>query len=371
MKRLVSLFVVAIMLISNINQIIYAQEDNIISIHKNYIVELVNDTIEIKTADVCIETLKLENSILLMATDELSQDREEIIVNAAKIIIQNEGSYGSVNKNDNNHGMSIGKFQWNSYWGRALPLLQTIVKANPENAEEILGAELYDEIANNSADYWNHKNRTATDDEAERISELLATEEGKAAQDALIAVDAASYVDAGIKLGIVSGPALVYYADLRNQWGNTSNTMATNAKDSVGSYEAITLYDLHQAALDYSGLYKTRRNRTYDFALSLGWSESLDAKVSINSYEDDSNWCFDVLVENYDEEATVYAVIYDGDGKMLASTLEELKEDDVTLLSEEDAKPLTLPKFENASYVKILVWDNGLKPVLSERIDIK
>ncbi len=384
MKRLITFFILGILLVANVSEIGYAKEaDNVISVHKEYIVELVDGAIELKRVEnfdkICIETFRLENTISLMSIDDLTQSREEIIVSAAQIIIQNEGSYSSVNKNDNNHGMSIGKFQWNAYWGRALPLLQAIVKANPENAEEILGADLYDEIANNSADFWNHKNRTATDDEAERISELLATEEGMAAQDALIAVDAASYVDAGIGLGMISGPALVYYADLRNQMGNTSSTIAMNAADKVGSYEKITLYKLHQAALSYSSLYHTRRNKTYNFALSLGWNESLNTEISVDDYDDDSNWYFDVLIENYSEDATVFAGVYDSDGKMLASTLEELNKEGATtlIISKEDKDNVTLfglsdENNKSTGYVKIFVWDKDLKPIaFSQELDLE
>lgn len=47
---------------------------------------------------------------------------KKVVKVASGIIYSQEGNYGSVNKNDNNHGMSIGKCQWNAYWGRALPL---------------------------------------------------------------------------------------------------------------------------------------------------------------------------------------------------------------------------------------------------------
>lgn len=45
---------------------------------------------------------------------------KKVVKVASGIIYSQEGNYGSVNRNDNNHGMSIGKCQWNAYWGRAL-----------------------------------------------------------------------------------------------------------------------------------------------------------------------------------------------------------------------------------------------------------
>ena len=53
---------------------------------------------------------------------------KKVVKVASGIIYSQEGNYGSVNRNDNNHGMSIGKCQWNAYWGRALPLLKSIVE---------------------------------------------------------------------------------------------------------------------------------------------------------------------------------------------------------------------------------------------------
>ena len=64
---------------------------------------------------------------------------KKVVKVASGIIYSQEGNYGSVNRNDNNHGMSIGKCQWNAYWGRALPLLKSIVEKDQEQAKEILG----------------------------------------------------------------------------------------------------------------------------------------------------------------------------------------------------------------------------------------
>ena len=85
---------------------------------------------------------------------------KKVVKVASGIIYSQEGNYGSVNRNDNNHGMSIGKCQWNAYWGRALPLLKSIVEKDQEQAKEILGDALYTEIAGSSVDAWNRQPRT-------------------------------------------------------------------------------------------------------------------------------------------------------------------------------------------------------------------
>lgn len=135
---------------------------------------------------------------------------KKVVKVASGIIYAQEGNYGSVNKNDNKHGMSIGKCQWNAYWGRALPLLQAIVNKDQEQAKEILGETLYNEIAGSSAGAWNKQERVATEEEAKAISELLSTPQGKEVQDDLADEDITRYVKNGVKAGVVSLKALAY-----------------------------------------------------------------------------------------------------------------------------------------------------------------
>ena len=94
---------------------------------------------------------------------------------AAGIIFDNEGSYGSVNKNDNG-AVSVGKLQWHG--GRAAALLKRIINAEPE-AESILGGALYGEITGGA----NWAARIVTAAEAAKLKAILTTKAGKAAQD--------------------------------------------------------------------------------------------------------------------------------------------------------------------------------------------
>lgn len=189
------------------------------------------------------------------------------IVNVASgIIYSQEGNYGSVNRNDNKHGMSIGKCQWNAYWGRALPLLKSIVKKDTEQAKKILGESLYNEIAGSSADAWNKQEREATEAEATAISELLKTPQGKEAQDDLADKDITAYVKNGVKAGLVSQKALAYYADLENQGGSeASKRIATTAGNDAGGIEKVGLDKIHAHALKDSvmGQYESRRAKVY------------------------------------------------------------------------------------------------------------
>ena len=175
---------------------------------------------------------------------------KKVVKVASGIIYSQEGNYGSVNKNDNNHGMSIGKCQWNAYWGRALPLLKSIVEKDQEQAKEILGDALYTEIAGSSADAWNRQERKATEEEAKAISKLLTTKDGKEVQDDLADADITGYVKNGVKIGLVSLKALAYFADLENQGGSgVSSRIAKTAAEATGGAEKVGLEEIHALSL--------------------------------------------------------------------------------------------------------------------------
>lgn len=206
-----------------------------------------------------------EGQLFLLSTP--SQSTEKMVDAAMTIIYRNEGSYGSINKDDNG-AVSIGKVQWHG--NRALNLLKSIVREAPDLSLELLGEALYDEIV--TVDSWG--SRTVNEEEALAISALLKTDVGKAAQDALAATDITSYVNHALNLGLRSSTAIVYFSDLENQWGYTgAKKQAQKAMEAAGTYEAVTLDVLHQACLNYTTKYHTRRNNVYDYCLSLGWEE--------------------------------------------------------------------------------------------------
>ncbi len=196
---------------------------------------------------------------------------DAVVSAAAQILYHNEGSYDSVNANDNG-AVSVGKLQWHGW--RALSLLQTIVQANDVQAQELLTDALYQEIVS-TKDTTKWSTRKFTTKEAAAVKKLLATQESKAAQDVLAVTDITDYINQGQRLGIVNEPALVYFADLANQGGaGASGRVAASASRFAGSYEAVTLNELHQAAVCDSvmGAYLNRRFDTYKYAAGLGWS---------------------------------------------------------------------------------------------------
>ncbi|MCD8004347.1 MAG: S-layer homology domain-containing protein [Oscillospiraceae bacterium] len=211
---------------------------------------------------------------LLPATASADADRDfsEILNAALTIIYTNEGSYGSVNADDNG-AVSVGKLQWHG--NRALSLLKTICEANAEQALELLGEKLYNEIVSAASYAWS--SRTVDSTEKAAISALLQTTEGQAAQDTLAAANVTNYIEHGISLGIVSADALVYFADIENNGGSgASKRIATSAAETQGSFEEVTLLSIYNATLTDSvlgkSLYLLRRYRTYTYCRNLGWT---------------------------------------------------------------------------------------------------
>lgn len=198
---------------------------------------------------------------------------DTVVSAAARILYHNEGSYSSVNPNDNG-AVSVGKLQWHGW--RALSLLQTIAAADGTQAQELLGAALYEEIVS-VADTTRWSTRKLTSKEAAAVKKLLATDESKAAQDVLAVKDITDYIEQGLRLGITNEPALVYFADLANQGGaGAAGRVALAASRYTGSYESVTLNELHISAIcdsvmGYSA-YQKRRFETYEYAASLGWT---------------------------------------------------------------------------------------------------
>ncbi len=116
---------------------------------------------------------------------------DAVVSAAAQILYHNEGSYDSVNANDNG-AVSVGKLQWHGW--RALSLLQTIVQANDVQAQELLTDALYQEIVS-TKDTTKWSTRKFTTKEAAAVKKLLATQESKAAQDVLAVTDITDYIN--------------------------------------------------------------------------------------------------------------------------------------------------------------------------------
>lgn len=207
------------------------------------------------------------------------------VVNAAlEMIFTHEGSYTSVVANDNG-ALSIGKVGWHGY--RALQLLKNIVRTNEEQGRELLGEELYNEVVSAANSQWN--TRTLSASEKTAVEKLLATDESKAAQDALAFSDVKSYIIHGQALGIEDGKALVYFADLENQMGSLgSERVGKAAVELAGSAEKVTVDNMYAAAMadKTASSSPTRRKSAYDYCKSLTFgADGVESNFFVGEYK--------------------------------------------------------------------------------------
>ncbi len=207
---------------------------------------------------------------------------------AVELIVGNEGGYNTVTADDNGSGaMSLGKIQW---WAEsALTLVRLIVIEDNATAYKLLGSKLYSEITDPSTS-WSQ--RTLIGSEVTTMKNFLDPSQNPASktiQDKLARSYIAVYVNHGYGLGIRNAAALVYYADIENQYGygpsgkmGGAKTCAQYAYNIAGSWSSVTLNELHLAALsnvahcytsssDQKG-YINRRRSTYGELVSSGWT---------------------------------------------------------------------------------------------------
>ncbi|MBQ1404800.1 MAG: hypothetical protein IIZ00_01155, partial [Oscillospiraceae bacterium] len=182
-----------------------------------------------------------------------------------------EGSYGSVNPNDNG-ALSVGILQWHGV--RALRLVRRVIRADPDaiwNLPASLRSEIRDENAT-----WN--SRTLTPAEKTALSALLAAPSGVAAQDAQAREDLTDYIDLAWSAGMRSDAVTLYWASILNQFGTGgAQTYLRRIRETVGGDETTcfsSLVELHAAVCNtsYGHRYLATRERAYAFIEALGWS---------------------------------------------------------------------------------------------------
>ena len=203
------------------------------------------------------------------------------IINAAKVMIRKyEGSYSSVNANDNG-ALSIGKMQWHA--DRAKSLLRIIISGDAASAQAILGDALYNEILSDAS--WSK--RILTTDEAKKMQTLLATTQSQLAQDVQENTDVTGYVNDIYNRGIRNAAAVVYLADVENQSGPGGVKTILSYAKNFGNLGDLTLNEIHITTVCYAYTnrnswlsqsdsnrksYITRRINAYTDASGLGWT---------------------------------------------------------------------------------------------------
>ena len=217
-------------------------------------------------------SLLLTLFILITAVLSISAYTTDDITQAAHdLIFSHEGVYTTVLVNDNG-AVSIGKIGWHGR--RALHLLQSIADMNPEQAEELLGEDLYIEILIAEDEQWD--TRIFTQEEKAKVVAFLATEESKTFQDEHAMADIKSYIVHGQTMGITDGKVLVFFADLENQMGPLgAEKVVKIAIEEKGSVAEITIDDIYAASMadSLASSSPLRRKSAYDYCTTLEFGE--------------------------------------------------------------------------------------------------
>lgn len=209
---------------------------------------------------------------LLPAARAEEDGEDDALVEALKDFFAGaEGDYGAVNADDGG-ACSLGLLQWHG--ARALELLRFALEGWPGTANYLTTA-LYREI---SAEGTSWSRRILTAAEAERISALLGSQDGRAAQDALARRDILAYVNQCRDWGMETDATAAYFAVIINQFGSGgAAAYLRHIRATLGVGEDAVFRDLkalHQAVHDtrsYGQRYLAMRDKSYEYIASLGW----------------------------------------------------------------------------------------------------
>lgn len=196
-----------------------------------------------------------------------------IVEKASKIIFSNEGNYSSVNSNDNG-ALSIGKVQWHG--NRARDLLSKFLIPS---LNTFLTKKLIHEIVSNKD--WSKRVLDVT--EANCISKLINTPEGRKIQDKQSDIDISNYIFYIMKYDITDENTVIFLADIQNQGGAGSvKRIIENAIKKYGKY--FTLNDCMDIALNDKVFkkYQERRKIVYKALIGVNYRGILD--IPENSY---------------------------------------------------------------------------------------
>jgi LysM repeat protein len=176
-----------------------------------------------------------------------------------KVIVSNEGRYGTCVRDDNG-ALSVGLLGWHG--DRALTLCKSVIGMNPETARKLIGTAVG---AIEDAKTWGKYIPNIKD--AALIAALIDSPDGHRVQDALAAGDVGAYIEAGRKLGLTDTGALIYFADGVNQYGTNSKPWKEIAAQALkGKGDAAAMWQASKARLTE---YHARRDRTYNAILAL------------------------------------------------------------------------------------------------------
>ena len=130
----------------------------------------------------------------------------------------NEGGFTSINWNDNGHGISVGKAQWNQRSGELPTLLKRWHDQNPQKFKEIFGGYA-DQMEKNGFDVVRHWNITRGSDIGNRFGAALSDTEFQGVQTEMLREKCVKALELANKYGHHSELFVAQVADMGNQFG--------------------------------------------------------------------------------------------------------------------------------------------------------
>lgn len=205
-----------------------------------------------------------------LVSDMSSENLASIVV---KAISSQEGSFGSVNKDDSRKGVSLGFMQWNA--SRARELLQQLHSTDPSTFENIMGSSLVK--AMNNPDRWsetrgNRQRVKFTDDQVKKFEKLMEDSRMQQVQLNLAQKDVKNYLLKAQSLGITEPGALMYYSDLMHNYG------VSGAKQFLKN--GMSLEDIYNASKNKFN--PRRRDAVYEAASQVNLMQTEQAKVDLS-----------------------------------------------------------------------------------------
>lgn len=188
-------------------------------------------------------------------------DYGELIKIARRVIFSREsgGNYSAINWNDNG-AISIGVIQWHA--GRAKNLLKKIRNLNTNKFDNTcisFGAtSLIDDI--NSSSNWSGYVLSSNSTKGQCLKSILESPESAQAQESQVDEDILSYFTAAMNDGVSDLPALVYVADIYNQYGTYGGALRSAIKSSA---QNGTIDTIHSAVHNATSRYLDRRDSVY------------------------------------------------------------------------------------------------------------
>ena len=205
----------------------------------------------------------VEKTVEITDTSSLNTDAA-IRKAATDIIVKQEGTYNSVNVNDNG-ALSVGMMQWHG--PNAHDLMKSIRDRDTTLARQLLaGTTIYDELSQQNYT-WNTRILKAS--EKDPVSKFISSNVGKEQQDIFAENYMNTYITRAKNRGITSGGALVFYCDLAIQGGPGNADGVANLVSGT-----VTLDKIYQASLNHyvMGQYPSRRTAVYNAIRAYGYS---------------------------------------------------------------------------------------------------